>query len=68
MNSSRNPGLSCPQCGHYIEVKITQLLDGSGVTCPSCQLHLAINSKPGGAAAFDKIRRMHDDETGHEPG
>jgi len=68
VNASRNPGLNCPQCGHYIEVKITQLLDGSGVTCPRCQLHLAMNSKPSGAAALDKIRRMQDEEPGQEPG
>ncbi|MEY4581904.1 MAG: hypothetical protein RL701_6607 [Pseudomonadota bacterium] len=38
---SRSPGLTCPQCGHRIQITIDLILGGH-VVCPSCFLQLSV--------------------------
>lgn len=39
----KEPGLNCPQCGHFIPTTITELLSATGLKCPHCHLVLTIN-------------------------
>jgi len=42
-NNQKQPGLNCPQCGHFIPTTISELLSASGLRCPNCRLELTIN-------------------------
>lgn len=37
------PGMNCPNCGHFIETTIQQLLTAQALICPHCRLELRIN-------------------------
>lgn len=52
-------GLSCPQCGTFIETSIFQLLTTNALVCPSCGLRLRIDRMKS-RKAFDVLRKVQD--------
>ena len=42
---SRDPGLTCPECGSRIRVTIADLLNVGTVICPSCHLVLEVDAE-----------------------
>lgn len=41
---SRDPGLTCPECGSRIRVTIADLLNVGTVVCPTCHLVLEVDA------------------------
>lgn len=41
--NQQQPGMKCPQCGHFIPTTITELLTARALRCPHCRLELTIN-------------------------
>jgi transcription elongation factor Elf1 len=41
---SRDPGLTCPECGTRMKVTIADLLSVGAVACPSCHLVLEVDT------------------------
>ena len=42
-NNQKQPGLTCPKCGHFIPTTITELLSARALCCPHCRLEVTIN-------------------------
>lgn len=43
--STQIPGISCPCCGKFIPITITELMTQGRLRCPYCLLVLNINQK-----------------------
>lgn len=52
-------GMKCPQCDSFIETSIFELLTSSGLSCPSCHLHLSIDRMKS-KTAFDALRKVQN--------
>ena len=44
--SSKTPGMSCPQCGKFIPITITDLLTQGHLRCPYCLFTLKLHRNP----------------------
>lgn len=57
MDQNNKPGMSCPQCGAFIEVSVHQLLAGNGLECPACGLHLNLD-RTKSQSALDALKKV----------
>lgn len=56
-SQKQKTGLTCPQCGVFIETSVFQLLTAQALTCPGCRLTLCIDRKKS-QSAFDALRKV----------
>ena len=59
MAEQREPGLNCPQCGHFIRTTIAELVSTSYLLCPHCHLKLMINRQES-KKALDILNKVND--------
>ncbi len=64
MNSKtqRPSGFNCPVCSGFIPVSMAQLIEASGLECPSCGLHIMINKENSEKAiqALQNVQKAED--------
>lgn len=58
-NNQKQPGLNCPQCGHFIPTTITELLSARALRCPHCRLELTINRQES-KRAMEILQKVDD--------
>lgn len=63
---SRNPGLTCPECGSHISVTMSDLLHVGAVACTNCHLVLEVDMQQsrGALAALAQLESsLHEAES-----